>query len=71
MARRDRRSGVRAPIGLHYVRGHFKTFTPERPLLGRATGTFYWPPMLRGDAKRGVIGKTYIEEPATTPKEEP
>ncbi len=25
------------------VRGHFKTYTADRPLLGRAVGSFYWP----------------------------
>ena len=52
------------PFGLHYVRGHFKTYTAERPLLGRAVGTFYWPPCLKGKASAGVIGKTYVEEPS-------
>lgn len=27
---------------LHIVRGHFKTFTTERPLFGRLTGTYWW-----------------------------
>lgn len=57
------RTPANTPVGLHYVRGHFKTFSPERPLFGHATGTFYWPPLLRGKASAGVVGKTYIETP--------
>lgn len=52
------------PVGLHYVRGHMKTYTPEKPLLGRAVGKWYWPPHLAGSIKGGVIAKTYVEEPA-------
>lgn len=49
------------PVGLHVVRGHFKTYYAEKPLLGRATGTFYWPPAVRGSLKAGSIGKHYVE----------
>ena len=56
-----------AVVGLHYVRGHFKSYTAERPLLGRAVGTFYWPPCLKGKASAGVVGKTYVEIPGGTP----
>ncbi len=44
---------------LHIMRGHFKTFTPERPLFGRITGTYWWSPGLRGNAKRGAVVKDY------------
>lgn len=27
--------------------GHFKTFTKERPLFGKVTGTFWWQPILK------------------------
>lgn len=50
-------------IGVHLRRGHFKTYLSERPLLGHAIGTFYWPPSLVGDMKTGVIGKIYKEIP--------
>jgi hypothetical protein len=43
------------PIPLHLCRGHFKTFTTERPLLGRHTGTYWWEPHLRGSADNGVV----------------
>lgn len=43
----------------HLVRGHFKTFTPDKPLLGRATGRFWWSPQVRGNAERGAVIKDY------------
>lgn len=47
---------------MHIARGHFKTYTAERPLLGRAVGTYWWSPHLRGNAKRGVVVKDYAVE---------
>ncbi len=44
---------------LHLCRGHFKTYTEEKPLLGRAVGTFFWPQHLRGGKEHGVIVKDY------------
>lgn len=44
---------------LHICRGHFKTFTPEAPLLGRATGTFWWAPQVRGSREKGEVEKDY------------
>src|SRR6185437_6079443 len=44
---------------LHIVRGHFKTYTPERPLFGSVTGTFWWTPNVRGKEKNGVVIKDY------------
>lgn len=44
---------------LHIVRGHFKTYTPERPLFGRLTGTYWWDSAVRGDASHGVVVKDY------------
>lgn len=37
-----------SPAALHMVRGHFKTYTSEAPLLGKLTGRYYWPPHARG-----------------------
>jgi hypothetical protein len=47
---------------LHSVRGHFKHFTAERPLLGKHVGMYWWPQHARGDAKAGVVGKEYEVE---------
>ena len=44
---------------LHLVRGHFKTFTQERPLFGSRVGTYWWSPNVRGSAEHGTIVKDY------------
>jgi hypothetical protein len=44
---------------LHICRGHFKTFSPEAPLLGRHTGTYWWAPHMRGSPEEGVVAKDY------------
>lgn len=43
----------------HICRGHFKTFTAEAPLLGKAIGTYWWPSYARGSKKEGIIHKDY------------
>ena len=47
------------PQPLHMVRGHFKTFTAEKPLLGRIVGTFWWSHQLRGVEEMGRINHEY------------
>lgn len=42
-------------VALHLVRGHFKTYSPDSPLFGRFTGTYWWSPMVRGTAPRIVV----------------
>ena len=44
---------------LHLCRGHFKTYTEEKPLLGRFTGRYWWQPHARGDKTKGVVMKDY------------
>lgn len=44
---------------MHTVRGHFKTFTKERPLLGRGVGTYWWGWQVRGNPSRGVSVADY------------
>lgn len=44
---------------LHLVRGHFKTFTPDRPLFGSSVGTWWWSPSVRGTAEAGTVAKDY------------
>lgn len=51
--------GNGSPLALHWVRGHFKSFTQDRPLFGRVTGTFWWTPHLAGDREVGVVVKDY------------
>lgn len=45
---------------LHRVRGHFKTFTPEAPLLGKCTGTYWWGWQVRGKKSNGEIIADYL-----------
>lgn len=44
---------------IHLMRGHFKTFTDEKPLFGKYTGRFWWQPAVRGQNKDGVVMKDY------------
>lgn len=46
-------------MGLHIMRGGFRTYTEERPLFGKHAGTWWWDSFLRGDAKAGVVEKDY------------
>lgn len=45
----------------HICRGHFKEYTPEKPLFGISGmhGRFFIPPHMRGDKKNGVVEKDY------------
>jgi hypothetical protein len=45
---------------VHLCRGHFKTFTKDKPLFGRVTGRYWWQPSVRGNKAKGVITKDYI-----------
>lgn len=56
LGREDSGDGVKA---LHIVRGHFKTFTADRPLFGSRVGTWWWSPTARGDEEAGVVVKDY------------
>jgi hypothetical protein len=47
---------------IHLQRGHFKTYTAEKPLFGRITGRFWWQPHVRGQNKDGVVMKDYKVE---------
>ena len=44
------RNGGEATRAIHWVRGHFKEYTPERPLFGKISGLFWWEPHLVGAA---------------------
>jgi hypothetical protein len=45
---------------IHMCRGHFKTFTTEKPLLGKHTGTYWWAPHMRGKNRNAEVKKTYL-----------
>lgn len=51
----------RGPARHHVVAGHFKTYTAEAPLLGRAVGTFFWGQFARGSRRAGEIRKVYAD----------
>jgi len=60
--------GRSAPLGggggggdkrVHLCRGHFKTFTKDKPLLGHGVGTYWWQPQVRGNKKKGAVVKSY------------
>lgn len=48
-----------AAIRLHRVRGHFKSFTKEAPLLGKHVGKYWWNPAVRGNARHGKVKQDY------------
>lgn len=50
-------SGRRMP--LHWVRGHWRTYTDDAPLFGTVTGTFYVHEHIRGTLKAGAVAKDY------------
>lgn len=54
----DGKGGHRASA-VHQVRGHFKTFTAEKPLLGRHVGTYWWGWQVRGNAENGIVVSDY------------
>lgn len=47
------------PLSRHMIRGHFKTYTPEKPLFGDRIGTYWWSQQWRGDDSAGVIEHVY------------
>ena len=47
---------------MHIVRGHFATYTADKPLFGRAdtgVGKFWHPAHVRGNLKQGAVVKDY------------
>lgn len=54
-------------VALHLTRGHWKLFGPDRPLLGKHVGRWWWASHLAGKADR-VVEKEYEISP---PEEQP
>ena len=46
-------------VALHFCRGHFRTYSEEKPLFGSRTGTFWIPHHARGDVGRGIVTQRY------------
>lgn len=59
LEREGEASGGGLPKALHICRGHFKTYTEEKPLFGKRTGTYWWPQTVRGAKKHGEVVKDY------------
>ncbi len=43
----------------HIVRGHFATYTPDRPLFGKHIGTYWREAHARGNRNAGEVAKDY------------
>ncbi len=58
-----RREGRSQEVGLeralHICRGHFATYSDEKPLFGKYSGTFWKPQHIKGNNKSGEIVKDY------------
>lgn len=48
---------------LHLRRGNFATYTDDKPLFGKYTGTFWRPATAVGEVKNGVVIKDYEVQP--------
>jgi hypothetical protein len=48
---------------LHICRGHFATYTADKPLFGRTVGTVWRPSHVRGHASEGVVVSDYNVDP--------
>jgi len=48
---------------LHICRGHFATYSEDRPLFGKHSGTFWIPDHVRGNADAGKVEKSYKVTP--------
>lgn len=55
----DRPSQSETRNALHFVRGHMKTFSADKPLFGRHVGTYWWHLQARGSEAVGVAEKEY------------
>lgn len=48
---------------LHICRGHFATYSEDKPLFGKYSGTFWKPAHVRGNADHGTVYKDYKVKP--------
>lgn len=52
-------SGSQSLTAHHIVRGHFATYTAEKPLFGKYVGTYWREAHVRGSADAGEVHKDY------------
>ncbi|MBA3073843.1 MAG: hypothetical protein FP831_09620 [Anaerolineae bacterium] len=50
---------INSEISFHFCRGHFKTYSAEKPLFGKFIGDFWWDAHARGSIKKGIVTKDY------------
>ncbi|MDQ3654007.1 MAG: hypothetical protein M3457_02860, partial [Chloroflexota bacterium] len=60
------KDGEKHQKSLHIVRGHFATYTDDRKLFGRLTGTFWKPAHTRGSDEVGTVYKDYRVKSASS-----
>lgn len=53
-------SGGGGEKSFHICRGHFATYSEERPLFGKLSGTFWMPAHVRGNREVGEVKSNYI-----------
>ena len=63
ISRSSSADGSSDPQPLELVKGHFKTYTAERPLFGRVVGTWWWEPHARGSVDAGQREHDYAFGP--------
>ena len=51
---------------LHICRGHFRTYTPEKPLFGKLAGTIFVPQHARGTPLAGLVVQDYVVKASPT-----
>lgn len=56
---RDYNQGPQGVMPFHLCRGHFATYTDEKPLFGKHVGRFWIPPHMKGKKENGEIVKDY------------
>jgi hypothetical protein len=62
--------GIGAARAMHLVRGHFVTYTEERPMgRNKIVGTFWRGAHFRGDRARGLVKKDYEVNPPKSGRE--
>lgn len=53
------KAGSHEAKAMHICRGHYATYTEERPLFGKHHGTFWIQPHVRGNPEVAIIEKSY------------
>lgn len=61
-------SDVGVAKAMHICRGHFATYTDDKPLFGKYVGTVWKPMHVRGNEANGAVVKSYKVSPEATQK---